>query len=81
MFFSDPVCILVFKECEKWNAMDIILKGKQDTFKSDVWYSKIFVFSFIDVLLNFVKHLVFRFLELWYLLLWVLFHKCAKLIV
>ena len=37
--------------------MSIILSGKQGTFNSDVWFSKICVFSFMDVLLNFLKYL------------------------
>ena len=37
--------------------MSIILSDKQGTFKSGVWYSKIFVFYFMDVLLSFPKHL------------------------
>ena len=34
-----------------------MLKGRQGTLRSDVWYSKISVFSLIEVLLNFLKYL------------------------
>ena len=47
----------MFKKSEMYNARSIILSDKQCTFNSSVWYSKIFVFSFIDVLLNFLKDL------------------------
>ena len=39
------------------NARSIILSGKQGTFRSDVWYSEIYVFSIMDVFLNFLKYL------------------------
>ena len=57
MFFSDPACLFVFKECEMRNARNIILSGKQGTCNSDVLYSKISVFWFLDVLLFFLKYL------------------------
>ena len=38
------------------NAINIILRGRQGTLKSGVWYSKRSVFSFIVVLLNFLKY-------------------------
>ena len=57
IFWSCMSFCFVFKECEMWNARSIILSGKQGTFNSDVWYSKILIFSFIDVLLNFLKYL------------------------
>ena len=34
-----------------------MIKGRQGTLRSDVWYSKISVFSLIEVLLNFLKYL------------------------
>ena len=34
----------------------MILNGRQGTFNSDVWYCKISVFSFMDVLLIFLKY-------------------------
>ena len=38
------------------NAINIILKGRQGTLESVNWYSKRSVFSFIIVLLNFLKY-------------------------
>ena len=35
----------------------LILNGRQGTVNSDVWYSKKTVFSFMDVLLNFLMYL------------------------
>ena len=55
--FSDPECPLVCNEWEVWKAISIILKGGQGTLRSDVWYSRISVFSLKEVLLNFQKHL------------------------
>ena len=37
-------------------AINIILKGRQGTLESVNWYSKRSVFSFIVVLLNFLKY-------------------------
>ena len=37
--------------------MSIILKSRHGTLRSDVWYSKISVFSLIEVLSNFLKYL------------------------
>ena len=34
--FSDPECPLVCRVCEVLNAINIILKGRQGTLKSDV---------------------------------------------
>ena len=56
MFFSDLVCPFVLSLCDILNAISIILKGRPSTFKSGVWYSKRSVFSFIVVLLNFLKY-------------------------
>ena len=54
--FSDPECPLVCNEWEVRKAISIILKGRHGTLISDVWYSKISVFSLIEVLLNFLKY-------------------------
>ena len=55
--FSDPEYPLVWSVCEELNAINIILEGRHGTLKSGVWYSKMSVFSFIVVLLNFRKYL------------------------
>ena len=52
-FFDPEVCSV----CELWKAKSIILKGRQGTLRSNFWYSKISVFSFMEVLLNFLKYL------------------------
>ena len=49
--------LLVFRVCEVWKAINIVLKGGQGTLRSDVWYSKISVLSFIKVFFNFLKNL------------------------
>ena len=36
----------------------MIIKGRQGTWVLDVWYSRITVFSLIEVLLNFLKYLL-----------------------
>ena len=55
--FSDAECPLVCRVCGVWKAISIILRGRQGTLRSDVWYSKISVFSLIEILLNFLKYL------------------------
>ena len=47
------VCVCV---CVVLNAINIILEGRQGLLESDVWYSRRPVFSFIVVLLNFLKY-------------------------
>ena len=62
--------------------MRIILSGKQGTFKSDVWYSKIFVFFFMDVLLNFVKYVrINLFLRIVISAFMGFYFKCAKTVI
>ena len=54
--FSDPECPLVFSICDVVNDINIKLKGRQGTLKSGVLFSKISVFSFIVVILNFLNY-------------------------
>ena len=49
MFFSDPECPLIFSVCDVMNAINIILKGRQGTFKSGVCYSNRSVISLMVV--------------------------------
>ena len=44
-------------ECEMGKARSFILKSRQGNFKSNVWSSTKLVFSFMDVLLIFLKYL------------------------
>ena len=55
--FSDPECPFVFCVCDMLNAINIMLKERQGTFESFNCYSKLSVFSFMVVLLNFLKKL------------------------
>ena len=54
--FYEPDCPLVCSVCEVWKAKRIILKGRQGSLRSGVWFSKISVFSFMDVFLNFLNN-------------------------
>ena len=52
MFFM-ILNVILYVRC----GINIILKGRHGTLKSGVWYSQMSVFSFIVVLLNFLKYL------------------------
>ena len=68
--------------CEVWKAISIILTGTQSTLISRVWYSKISLFSFMEVSLNFPKHIrsvLFPRIVMSALFVWI--HVYAKILV